>query len=228
MANTTITKRTVKKAEEKPAEKKTFTDDEIAAVLQTEKAQDFMQAMIKKALEEQKAQQTVIAAPVAEEMVSLLYMGNVAEGSMVHLNDTLGEIQGRGGLLYIPKRVFLQNLTQPVQRRLKNRRLIVTDGLTDEERERYGVKYEDGELLSQDIYKKLFSYDDDKICEIFDHACRKHKEIIVTLFIDAYQAGHKHVTQSLVERLNEISKKTDPNGMFRAILKDMARVLADR
>ena len=92
---------------------------------------------------------------------------------------------------------------------------------------KYGVKYEDGELLSPDIYQKLIGMSDDKIAEIFEKACRKHKEIITTIIIDAYQANDRRVTQSLVERLNEISKATDPNGMFRAILKDMARSLSD-
>ena len=215
----------VKAEPKEQKEEKKYTAEDISAVMNTPEAQAIIQAMLAKALEEQK--NTIVVAPVQDENVSLLYMGNVASDSVVHLNDTLGDIQGRAGMRYIPKRTFLENLTPSVTKRLKNRRLIVLDGFTDEERERYGVKYTDGELLSPDIYQKLIGMSDDKIAEIFEKACAKHKEIITTMLIDAYQANDRRVTQSLVERLNEISKATDPNGMFRAILKDMARGLSD-
>ena len=221
----------VEKTTEKPVvkeeakEEKKYTAEDISAVMNTPEAQAMIQALLSKALEEQK--KTIVVAAAPDENVSLLYMGNVAADSTVHLNDDLGDIQGRAGMRYIPKHQFLQHITPSVAKRLKNRRLIVLNGLTDEERERYGVKYEDGELLSPDIYQKLIGMSDDKIAEIFEKACRKHKEIITTIIIDAYQANDRRVTQSLVERLNEISKSTDPNGMFRAILKDMARGLSD-
>lgn len=207
-------------------EEKKYTAEDISKVMQMPETQDLIQSMIAKALEEQK-KQFVTAVPAHEENVALLYMGTVAADSVVHLNDDLGDIAGRAGTRYIPKRDFLQHLTPSVTKRLKDRRLIVLSGLTDEERERYGVKYEDGELLSPTIYQKLIGMNDDKIAEIFEKACRKHKEIITTIMIDAYQAGDRRVTQSLVQRLNNISKSTDPNGMFRAILKDMARELSD-
>ena len=68
----------------------------------------------------------------ADETVTLLYMGCVAEGSTVPLNEKLGQIQGRGGTRDINKREFLQNLTPNILRRLKDRRLIILDGMTDE------------------------------------------------------------------------------------------------
>lgn len=220
----------VKISEEKPAEevKKAYSAEEIAKVIQTDEAQSIIQAIVAKALADQQKTQTIITVPAKDETVYLLYMGVVAEGSTVFLGDKLGEIQGRGGTRDIPKREFMQNITPAVLKRLKDRRLIVLDGFTDDERERYGVKYTDGELLSPTIYQKLFTYSEDKICEIFYKACKKHKEIIVTLMIDAYMAGNKKVTQSLVERLNTISKETDPEGMFKAILKDMAMNLSNR
>lgn len=219
------------KTEEK--KKKTYTAEDIENVLQSEEAQNAIQAMIAKALAQaQAAQQTipqnVVAIPVKEETVSLLYMGVVAPGSTVHLNDRLGDIQGRAGTRDIPKSEFLQNLTPPVLKRLKDRRLIVLDGLTKDERERYGIEYTEGELLSPQVYHKIFTWDDDKIVEVFTKACKKHKEVITTLVIDAYIAHNKRVTQSLVERLNDASKEADPAGMFTAILKDMARDLASR
>lgn len=163
----------------------------------------------------------------ADETVTLLYMGCVAEGSTVPLNEKLGQIQGRGGTRDINKREFLQNLTPNILRRLKDRRLIILDGMTDEERERYGVKYTDGELLGADIYYRLLDMPEEKILAIFDKACYRHKQLIATLFIDAYMARDNRINQYLVQKLNEVSKKTDPEGMFKSILKDMAKGLAE-
>ena len=163
----------------------------------------------------------------ADETVTLLYMGCVAEGSTVPLNEKLGQIQGRGGTRDINKREFLQNLTPNIIRRLKDRRLIILDGMTDEERERYGVKYTDGELLGADIYHRLLDMPEEKILAIFDKACYRHKQLIATLFIDAYMARDNRINQYLVRKLNEVSKKTDPEGMFKSILKDMAKGLAE-
>ena len=104
--------------------------------------------------------------------------------------------------------------------------MIVISGLNDEERERVGVVYEDGELLSNDIYKKIFTLSDEKICEIFKKACYRHKQIIATLFIDEYMKGNNRINQTLVEKLNEISKSVDKDGMFKSILKDVYKQLS--
>ena len=110
--------------------------------------------------------QTVVINNTKEEMVTLLYMGAVAEDSTVSLGK-LGEIIGRGGTRDIPKKEFLQNITPAISNRLKDRRLIVLDGLTEEERERYSVNYKDGELLSANVYHKLLSMGEAEVINIF-------------------------------------------------------------
>ena len=89
------------------------------------------------------------------------------------------------------------------------------------------MKYTDGELLGADIYHKLLDMPEEKILAIFDKACYRHKQLIATLFIDAYMARDNRINQYLVQKLNEVSKKTDPEGMFKSILKDMAKGLAE-
>lgn len=227
---TKTTKPRAKKEEAKTVEAvsevKNPTDEEIAEILKSDKAQAMISEMIAKAIAAQPTVQNFVAVPTKEEMVTLLYMGEVPEGTTVYLGK-LGEMQGRGGTRDIPKKEFFQNITTPVLRRLKDRRLVVLNGLTDDERDRYGVNYTDGELLDVSIYQKLFELDIDKICEIFDKACYRHKKIIVSMIIDAYELNDPRVTQSLVSKLNTISKKTDPEGMLRAVLKDMAQNLSD-
>lgn len=223
-----MTSGTVNKAkisEVKTTSKKQYSSEEIANVLNTPEAQAAMQKMIAEMLAKQ-PQPVMQVNYQKEEMVTLLYMGAVAEGSMVTLWEGF-EIQGRGGTRDIPKKEFLQNLSQGVIKRLKDRRLIVVDGLSDDERERYGVKYTDNELASVDIYYKLLSYDEDKIINIFTNVCDSHKTIIASLFKTAYMAHDNRINQPLIERLNKASKTIDPKGMFSDILKDMARELSD-
>lgn len=223
-----MTSGTVNKAkvsEVKTTSKKQYSSEEIANVLNTPEAQEAMQKMIAEMLAKQ-PQPVMQVNYQKEEMVTLLYMGAVAEGSMVTLWEGF-EIQGRGGTRDIPKKEFLQHLSQGVIKRLKDRRLIVVDGLSDDERERYGVKYTDNELASVDIYYKLLSYDEDKIINIFNNVCDSHKTIIASLFKTAYMAHDNRINQPLIERLNKASKTIDPKGMFSDILKDMARELSD-
>lgn len=211
--------------EVKTTSKKQYSSEEIANVLNTPEAQAAMQKMIAEMLAKQ-PQPIMQVNYQKEEMVTLLYMGAVAEGSMVTLWEGF-EIQGRGGTRDIPKKEFLQHLSQGVIKRLKDRRLIVVDGLSDDERERYGVKYTDNELASVDIYYKLLSYDEDKIISIFKNVCDSHKTIIASLFKTAYMAHDNRINQPLIERLNKASKTVDPKGMFSDILRDMARELSD-
>lgn len=224
-----MTSGTVNKAkvsEAKTTSKKQYSSEEIANVLNTPEAQAAVQKMIAEMLAKQ-PQPVMQVNYQKEEMVTLLYMGAVAEGSMVTLWEGF-EIQGRGGTRDIPKKEFLQHLSQGVIKRLKDRRLIVVDGLNDDERERYGVKYTDNELASVDIYYKLLSYDEDKIINIFKNVCDSHKTIIASLFKTAYMAHDNRINQPLIERLNKASKTVDANGMFSDILKDMARGLSEQ
>ena len=222
--NEVVEEEAAPKRGKKPTEK-TFTEAEVAA-------------MLAKATEQaaQKAVEAYIAAHLPqpttfirqdEPIVSLLYMGACVEGSTVTLWKPSGIMQGRGGMLDVPKSEFLHNMNPDVLRRLKDRRLVVLNGLTDEERERYGVAYTDGELVSQEVYYKLLDYDEDKIVSIFRKACYRHKQLIATLFAEAYNNLDNRVRQTLIEKLQKASKAVDKNGMFTAILKDMARSLGE-
>lgn len=170
--------------------------------------------------------QTVVINNAKEEMVTLLCMETVAKDSTVPIGK-LGEIQGWGGTRDIPKKEFLQNITPAISNRLKDRRLVVLDGLTEEEKERYGVNYTDGELVSSNIYYKLLSMGEDEVIKIFSKACFRHKQIIATLYIDAYMNGDNRINQPFMQRLNEISKADDADGMFKPILRDMAEALKE-
>lgn len=217
MADETREKRTPAKNASEPKQEEMFAKSDVERMI----AEAVSKAM---ASVQQPQPQTVVINNTKDEMVTLLYMGTVAKDSTVPIGK-LGEIQGCGGTRDIPKKEFLQNITPAISKRLKDRRLVVVDGFTDEERERYGVNYTDGELLSPTIYYKLLSMTEDEVANIFKKACFRHKQIIAMLYIDAYMQGDNRVNQPFMQRLNEISKKDEPDGMFKPILKDMIAAL---
>lgn len=205
-----------RKAKEETVEK-TYSADELNEIV----AKAVAEALAK----QQATQPTYIRKD--EELVTLVYMGACVEGSTVELWERGGIIQGRGGVLKVAKSDFFQNMNTTVLKRLKDRRLVVVNGLTDDEREQYGVKYTDGELVSKDVYYKLLGYPESKIVEIFKAACYRHKQLIASLFLDAYDAHDNRINQPLIQKLNRASKEIEPKGMFTAILKDMAKALGD-
>lgn len=215
--------------DEQPTTKRGRKPKEETTTEKTYSAEELNEIVAKAVAEALAKQQTTHTTYIRkdDELVSLLYMGACVEGSTVKLWEPNGVIQGRGGILDIPKSEFLQNMNPSVLKRLKDRRLIVVDGLTDSERDRYGVNYSDGELVSRDIYSKLLDYNENKIVEIFGKVCYRHKQLIASLFMDAYNANDNRINQSLIQRLQKASKKVEPKGMFTAILKDMAKALSD-
>ena len=210
---------TKKSASEPQQKEKMFSESDVERIV--------AEAVAKAMANVQTSQpQTVVINNAKEEMVTLLCMETVAKDSTVPIGK-LGEIQGWGGTRDISKKEFLQNITPAISNRLKDRRLVVLDGLTEEERERYGVNYTDGELVSSNIYYKLLSMGEDEVIKIFSKACFRHKQIIATLYIDAYMNGDNRINQPFMQRLNEISKADDADGMFKPILRDMAEALKE-
>jgi hypothetical protein len=105
-----------------------------------------------------------------EEYVTLLYIGAIADGTVVSLGK-LGQINKAGATRDIPKKEFLQGMTYSIEKMLESRALIVVNGLTQEERERYGLDYKEGELLTQEAFYKLLNYSDSEITSVFRKLC---------------------------------------------------------
>ena len=142
--------------------KREYTEAEIQAIVA---------AAVKNALAEQKK------ADDPDGMVTLLFLGGIAPGTTVTL-DGMGRIPRDGNTLTVTKRDFFQNLGAQTDLLLRKRKLIVTDGLTDEERERYGVLYKDNELLSATVYQKLPDYDTERLSSIYEKLCPEHRELV--------------------------------------------------
>lgn len=185
---------------------------------------------VKKALAEFSSKQT--ATPVLqvakEEYVTLLFLDAIASGTTVALGD-MGSINRAGEAIQVSKKDFLKNLgNRVVDALLKQRELVVIDGLTAEERKRYGVDYKESELLTQDTYYKLLDYDDRSICALFNALCEEHKIIVAKMYSTAYfEKKDNRINLERIKALNTISKKTNKEGLFTPILEDMGKKIAE-
>ena len=164
---------------------------------------------------------------IPQESVKVMFLGGIAKGTSVRIGK-LGNINRDGGILEIPKRDFLQGITETVDELLAERKLIVLEGLSDEERERYGVLYDEKELLTQKTFTKLLDYGEDEICGIFSNLCEQHKSLVAKMFMTAWsERNDSRVTIPKCRALNKISKLTDKEGLFTHILQDMGNKISE-
>ena len=198
-------------------------------VEETKKEQTFTKAQVEKMMAEMKAEflkgmqqpQQVIQVS-KDEYVTVLYIGVMADNASVSLGK-LGRINRAGTLLDISKKEFIQSLGTPlIDNLLRKRSLIVVNGLTQEDRVRYGLDYADGELLTQDKFFKLLDLEPKEICSIFSKLCDEHKKTVAKMYYSAYfERNDNRVHVDTVKKLNKLSKTIDKNGLFTPILEDM-------
>ena len=171
-------------------------------------------------LAEKNAAPSVVLAK-QEETVKLTYVATVSDNNVLNLGD-IGQMPGVGWVIAIPRSQFGGKfMTAFVQKLMKKRRLIVLDGLTAEERVRYGVDYKEGEVMDVQMFDKLLDMDVEKLLHIFENLCPEHQQFVATRFISAYEKGDNRIGRGLIEPLQTISKKKNPNGLFTPILEKM-------
>lgn len=165
-------------------------------------------------------------------VVTMIYQDEVNDASQILLgpNGKYGMITGKHATITVQKRDFISDFrTTMVQYLLKNRNLIVIDGLTDEERKIYGLEYKQGEYLEPAVYERLIDMGDE-VVGIFDKLHPTWQEMIATKFIEAYENGTLKCSRDALMALNKMSKKNyagfgkdDPRrkGAFYAIIHQM-------
>lgn len=167
----------------------------------------------------------VMAKP--EETVELTYIAAVSPNNVLSLGD-YGVLNGVGGFIEVPRKEFGGKFLTPEVRGLLNaRRLIVLNGLTEDERKRYSVDYKEGELLDMQMFDRLLDMPLDRLKEIFTKLCPEHRQVVATRFISAYQKGDNRISREKVEPLNDLSKvpgKAEDKGMFYPILAGMNKL----
>ena len=204
-------KTTTKKTE------KTYTEKQV---------DELIKKAVKQALEENQAQTIVQVSK--EEYVTVLLIAAVADETSVSVGE-IGKINRAGNTLDIEKKTFLQCMGNPVvDTLLRKRKLIVVNGLTDEERERFGLLYEEGELLTQKAYFKLLDFTREEIVSIFEKLCEEHKRVVAKMYMTAYfDKNDNRVNLETVRDLNRLSKSVEKDGLFKTIIDDIGANLSD-
>ena len=206
----------------KPAnkEEKTYSAEEVSAIVNK---------AVQEAMANFKAQNsTPVQTVLKVEMVTLLYLGTFAAGTTVALGK-LGSITKAGNTLSVSKDLFLQSMGIPVvDALLRKRELLVIDGLTDEERERFNLAYKKGEILTQKAFYAIMDFPKDEIINIYKQLCKEHKILVAQLYKDAYfERNDSRVNIDTVKELNKVSKTVEPKGLFTIILEDYGRKFAE-
>lgn len=225
--------RTAKKAAGKPkktapvvAEDNTPVVQETPAEAPKSSSEDAVAALMAKVkeLEEALAKAQPATLKVAEETVTVAYMAEVAPNSTLDLKE-YGTLRP-GSYIEVPKKEFGNKFMSNLVRKLIDKRhLLVLNGLDEDERERWGCNYKEGEVLDQRTFDKLLDLPTDKLAEIFEKLCPEHQRFVATRMITAKEKGDNRMSAEKAKRINELSKKNDPEGMLKPVMEAYAEEL---
>lgn len=229
MAQTTAKKTASETAKKTTAKKEAETSAaaETAAKAEAAEVSALMAEIeaLKQQLAEQKAAPQVVQIKTEKERVHLLWQAEVAQENKLSFgeNGKYGSIYGKTGSVYIPKDEFSHVLNDQVRYFLEKRWLIVVSGLTDDEREAFGVAYKPGEMLTEKAFAKIVEMGDD-LLTLYPQLCEGHRRIVAQRYAEAFAAGDDDVTRDIVTKLNEMSKQAgsaNPRGDFISIIEAM-------
>ena len=164
-----------------------------------------------------------VVAP-KDPMVKILYLDSCIPTNQIPI--------GGGRVITGTNKIFSVTLTEfegtfqtpLIMQLLKLRKFIVLDGLTDEQRQQYGVDYAEGEILkNESMFGYMLDCPVSQAAEIFMALCTSHREMVAARVHEAWERGDKRLSRERVEALNDISKADfdDGRGAFTDILKAM-------
>lgn len=211
---------TAQEAEAAPVVEETAAapaEEAAPATFTAEQVQDMIAKAVAEALAGAKTQNVSVTVP--EEMVTILYMDEVSR------NSTL-ELPGYGSIrpmsyIEIPKKEFGGKFMGiPIARKFIDRRkLLVMDGLTKEERERWNCDYKEGEVLDERTFDKMLDFPTPKLAEIFKALCPDHQRFVACRMITAKEKGDNRISIERAKIINDLSKATDPRGMLKPVME---------
>ena len=160
----------------------------------------------------------------SEPMVRLIYIDSVMPTNTIPLGH--GRLlTGSGRRFSVTLAEFESDFMTPlVMSLIHSRKFIVLDGLTPELRAQYDCDYAPGEvLLDPASALSVLDMTPAEAETLFSALCVPHRELVGSVFAEAYSKGDKRVSRDVLERLNALSSADYPDGrgIFREILKDM-------
>ena len=206
------------KEEVKIEEVKPVEEVKIEPKAEPKEEQMFTKADLERAIAEAVARATanngttVVQVEQKSEMVTLMFIGGIASGTTVFLGDKIGRIFRDGDSIDVEKKVFLSNINPVVDLLLRNRKLMVMNGLTEEERIRYGVNYKPDELLDNKMFQQLLDYPVAELVEIYKKLCKEHKEILTKMLYTGSLNGDKRATAEKLKAIIKVDKELGIEG----------------
>lgn len=197
-------------AQEEPKNAQTFTLEQVQAMLAEAS---------KKAAEEAVAHERAHQAAMrGDEMVTIAYLAEVSPESELVLPG-YGSMRPQS-YIEVPKKEFGNKFMSTLVRKLIDKRhLIVLDGLTKDERERWNCDYKDGEVLDERTFDKMLDYPTPQLAEIFEKLCPEHQRFVARRMITAKEKGDNRISVSKAKAINDLSKRNDPNGMLKPVME---------
>ncbi len=198
----------------------TFTEEQVKAMIAEAVAKATAEATA--ALKAQQAPQ-IVQITADTEKVHFLWQAEVSPENVYEIgpNGMYGRIVGKTGSFYVPKSDLSRVMDSMFRYCLEKRWIIAVDGLTDEEREAYGVNYREGEILDKRGFAKMVELGND-ILDIYPKLCAGHREMVAKRYHEAYQEKSMYVTREIVVALNDMSKKFgSKDGDFADIIDAM-------
>lgn len=175
----------------------------------------------------------VIQYSGSDEKVIMRFQAEVADDNVAVFGPSgmFGRITGKRGTITVPKSEFSSRfLDEQTKWMMEKRWLIVLSGLTEDEREIYGVNYRNGEVLDDKAFLKLLDLQDEELKTLFPQLCESCREMVARRFYDAYLKRDDRVVGrlELVRELNRLSKEADgmenaKKGLFADLLNEMTK-----
>lgn len=160
-----------------------------------------------------------------EPDVKVLYIDNCISNNQVPIGKGR-MVTGSGRIFTVSMQDFEGEFMTPLTMALiDERKFIVLDGLSDEQREQYNCSYSEGEVLKKEsAFDYLIECETEKAVEIFSLLCKEHRALVGTKFLTEWENGNNAITRDKVEALNRISKENydDGIGIFTPIVKAFA------
>lgn len=193
---------------------KTYTHDEVERLVREATAKAVAEAMA-----------NVSSLKLSEDVVTVMYMDEVAPQSVLDIGQ-YGTMRP-GGCAEIPKKEFGNKfMTALVRKLIDKRELLVLDGLTKDERERWNCDYKDGEVLDVKTFDKMLDLPTEKLAEIFEKLCPEHKRFVACRMITAKEKGDNRMSMDKAKRINDLSKPVDPAGMLKPVMEAYSAEIA--
>lgn len=168
--------------------------------------------------------QTVYVAP-NEKMVQCIYIDSCIPNNEIVIGGGR-KISGSGRVFSVPLSEFESTFITPlIAKLIKTRRIIVLEGLNEEQRELYGCRYAQDEVIRKEgMFDLFFRKDISEAEEIFGALCAEHQELVATRFMDIYTNGDselkRYVNREKVVALNNAAKaKHNGDGIFKPLLE---------